>query len=82
MQIDIPNEMLKSLVLDQLPTAYTLGGTRAARDNSWKLKETIILKVLDRMGEIELPVISKEELRAAVLEKMAERAISSMEDRS
>lgn len=77
MNINIPDKVIVSLILSQLPNDQW-GALEP--ENTRKMRDLIAKQVMERIGEVEMPVISKEELKQAVLNRMVERALSKEDE--
>jgi len=81
MKIEIPENILRELVLDQLPYEGCMGLERLVGNNGKsKLKDLVIKQVLKKIGKIEIPKISKEEVKDRMLDILAERALENKEE--
>lgn len=75
MLINLSDKIVKKILFSYLPNDDPF-----STNNNREFRQYIAKEIMKKMGEIKLPVISKEELKSAVLEKMAQRAIEKMEE--
>jgi predicted transcriptional regulator len=80
MNIDIPEKYVKKLVFQELNFGeHDYDFLREQDEELKSFTKNIIKQIIEEYKDkIELPEISKEELKQAVLDKMAERSIDNI----
>jgi hypothetical protein len=80
MKIEIPNKVLVKLVMEYLPSQYSALGDILSNDPKHELRDFVAKTVLERIGEIELPKITAEEVKDRMITILAERALEKDEE--
>lgn len=78
MKIDIPDKLIRKLLLDQIAPSFLT----PIDENKIEIKKLIVKEIMKQYKNIKWPKINNEEIKKAVLEKIAESAVKDYLDKA